>query len=470
MRHHQEAFHPPDVHSRITQFRPRLSRLQMPQQRPGHEPDQVSPAKNNPYIHHQRQQNAITRRLQPLQSTQQNSSRFHSRDPARRHHDRHEMHRLIHYECHAAFRQRGAPRQSYFDPVNRQVYQRQSHHQRRESQRIRHRRHEKSRQHRCAREINRPVFQIPHRAPALLLLHQRTRLKNKIRQQMPQQKRQYRSHHVFHLIPPLARLCTTFHSCTFSYNLSPSLLYQRFHPLHRLFHLPEISSLQIPRHCRNIQPHRLGSRLQPAPLPEHCNRFPLLLRNLHQQRILQSINQIRRGIERCILRFKSGQNSEFISFAFLHSLQRHACELKCLAPQPIHRPAHFPRHGPDTDPHPQPQRPQQLPQIENQFRQLRRRTQYCLKLISRRHRIRQPDLLLSQMRARRRLQPLPQQRPQICPRPRPHHIRDQHRIPAFLHFPHLVRCRTILYICTLSYNLKTHSIFRISSSPARADL
>src|SRR5580698_4236763 len=83
---------------------------------------------------------------------------------------------------------------------------------------MRHLRHEKTRQHRRAREINRPVFQISHHAPVLFLLHQRIGLKNKIRQQMSQQKRQQRSQHIFHLIPPLARLCATFYFCTCSYN------------------------------------------------------------------------------------------------------------------------------------------------------------------------------------------------------------------------------------------------------------
>src|SRR5580698_5069023 len=134
----------------------------------------------------------------------------------------------------------------------------------------------------------------------------------------------------------------------------PSLLQQQLHPLHRLFHLPEITSLQIPRHRRHIQPHRLRGIVQSALLPEDRDRFPLLLRHFQQQRILQSINQIGRGIEPCILRLKSRQNPEFISFACLQSLQRHACELKCLASQPIHRLAHYPRHFANTDPHPQP--------------------------------------------------------------------------------------------------------------------
>src|ERR1700679_1666284 len=82
---------------------------------------------------------------------------------------------------------------------------------------MRHRRHEKTRQYRRAREINRPVFQISHHPPALLLLHQRASLKNKIGQQMSQQERQHRSHYIFHLIAPLARSCATFYSCSFSY-------------------------------------------------------------------------------------------------------------------------------------------------------------------------------------------------------------------------------------------------------------
>src|SRR5271155_1865513 len=380
------------------------------------------------------------------------------------------MHSLIRYKGRRTFRQRRAPRQLYLARVNRQMQQRQSQRHSHKSPRIRHRRHKKSRQRHRAREINRSVLCISRRAPAPFLLHLRICLKHEIRQQMPQQQRQHRSRQHFHLIPPLARFDTNFPTCTFSYKLPPPLLHQQPHPLHRLFHLPKISPLQIPRHRGHIQPHRFRRRLQPSFLPEDRDRFPLLLRNLQQQRILQSINQIRRGIEHGILRLEPRQNLEFISLASLHSFQRRACELKCLAPQPVHRTSQAPRHAPDSDSHPQPQRPHPLAQIENQFRQPRIRSHDRLKLIPCRDRIRQPYIPPSQMGARRQLQPLSQQRPQIPPRPGSHHIRNQHRISSFRHLSHLVRFRTILQTCTFSYKLKNPAIFLVPTAPLHSSL
>ena len=205
---------------------------------------------------------------------------------------------------------------------------------------------------------------------------------------MSQQQRQNCSRKYFHLIPPFARPDTTSRTCTFLYELLPSILYQYPHSFHRLLHLPEISSLQIPRHRRSIQPQLSRRRLQSALLPERCNRLPLFLGNLLQQSILQSINQIRRGIEHRIPRCEPRQDFEFISRAAFHSSKRGACQFKRLSSQPIHRPLQLSGHPSDSDPHPQPQRPHRRPQIENQFRQSLARPRNRLKFIPCRNRIR----------------------------------------------------------------------------------
>src|SRR5690606_15706411 len=64
----------------------------------------------------------------------------------------------------------------------------------------------------------------------------------------------------------------------------------------RLPHLPVMAALQVPGHCRWLNPEFFGNVLLVLELKRRTDGFPLALRHLLYQGIVQPVNQVEQGV------------------------------------------------------------------------------------------------------------------------------------------------------------------------------